>query len=53
MIEDAGGEVKSSVGRGLDYLVQANPSSVSSKTKKAEEYGVEIISEEQLLKMVR
>jgi DNA ligase (NAD+) len=51
-IEAAGGEVKSSVGKGLTYLVQADPSSQSSKTKKAEKYGTEVISEEQLMEMM-
>ena len=51
-IEAAGGEVKSSVGKGLDYLVQADPSSTSSKTKKAEKYGTEVISEEHLMDMM-
>jgi len=51
-IEAAGGEVKSSVGKGLSYLVQADPSSASSKTKKAEKHGVEVISEESLMEMI-
>jgi len=37
-IEAAGGEFKSSVGKGLDYLIQADVSSTSSKTKKANEF---------------
>jgi DNA ligase (NAD+) len=49
--EAAGGEIKS-VGKGLTFLVQADPSSASSKTKKAEKYGVQIISEEQFMAMV-
>lgn len=48
-----GGEVKSSVGKGLDYLVQADPSSTSNKTKKAKKYGTEVISEEEFLNMLR
>lgn len=52
MIVEQGGVTKSSVGKGLNYLVQSDTSSVSGKTKKAEKYGVEIISEEQLLDMM-
>jgi DNA ligase (NAD+) len=51
-IEAVGGEVKSSVGKGLNYLVQADPSSQSSKTKKAEKYGTKVISEEELMEML-
>jgi DNA ligase (NAD+) len=43
-IERLGGTVKSGVSRGLTFLVQADPLSVSGKTKKAEEYGIAIIS---------
>jgi len=46
-IEDAGGEVKSGVGRGLDYLVK-NDSSQSSKTQKAARYGTQVITEDML-----
>jgi DNA ligase (NAD+) len=51
-IEEAGGEVKSSVGRGVNYLVQADPSEESSKAKKAKSLGTQIISEEQLYGMM-
>jgi len=51
-IEAAGGEIKSSVGAGLSYLVQADPSSESSKTKKAEKHGTEVISEEHLMELM-
>lgn len=43
-IESLGGIIKSGVSKDLDFLVQADPLSVSSKTKKAEEYGVRVIS---------
>ena len=39
-----GGVIKSGVSRGLTFLVQADPLSVSGKTRKAEEYGTSIIS---------
>ena len=51
-IEKAGGENKGSVGRGVTYLVQADPTSTSSKTEKAQKVGTLIISEDQLWKMI-
>lgn len=51
-IEERGGEIKSGVSKGLTYLVQADPLSVSGKTKKAEEYGVNIISLEFLKQVI-
>jgi NAD-dependent DNA ligase len=47
-IERLGGEIKSGVTKGLSFLVQADPLSVSSKTQKAESYGIPIISIEYL-----
>lgn len=52
-IERLGGVVKSGVSRGLTYLVQKDPLSQSSKTRKAEQYGVQIISVDYLGKVVR
>lgn len=43
-IEALGGELKSGVSKTLNYLVQKDPTSRSSKTIKAEQYGVRIIS---------
>lgn len=43
-IERLGGTIKSSVSKTLSYLVQADPTSMSNKTKKAEEYEIPIIS---------
>lgn len=43
-IERLGGSLKSGVSKGLDFLVQKDPLSVSNKTIKAEQYGVQIIS---------
>jgi DNA ligase (NAD+) len=51
-IEAAGGTVKSSVGKGLTYLVQADPSSTSDKTQKAEKFGTKIISEDELMALM-
>lgn len=47
-----GGTLKSGVSKGLHYLVQKDPLSASNKTKKAEEYGVKIISIDKLKEMV-
>ena len=52
-IEAAGGEFKSSVGKGLNFLVIADPNSNSSKAQKARKLGTECISEEQLVEMMR
>lgn len=52
-IEAAGGEVKSSVGKGLTYLVQADASSTSSKTEKAQKYGTRILAEDKLWEMMK
>lgn len=50
--EEAGFEVKSGVSRGLTYLVTNDPSSGSSKNKKAKELGTKIITEEEFLKLL-
>lgn len=46
-IESKGGVIKSSVGRGLTYLVCKDPSSGSDKIKKATSYGTKILSVEE------
>lgn len=51
-VEAAGGECKSSVGKGVSYLVQADENSTSSKTEKAKKCGTEIISENKLWEMI-
>ena len=51
-IEAAGGENKGSVGKGVTYLVQADPTSQSSKTEKAKKVGTQIISEKRLWEMI-
>lgn len=51
-IEAAGGEVKSSVGKGLGYLVMADANSNSSKAKKARKLGTECIDEQELARMM-
>jgi len=52
LVKNLGGEVKSSVSKGLTYLVQANPQSVSSKSTKALKYGTKVIGEREFLDLV-
>ena len=52
LVRNNGGSVFTDVKKGLDYLVQADPNSQSSKTKKALSLGVKIISEDDFFKMV-
>jgi DNA ligase (NAD+) len=52
LVEDLGGEVKTSVSKGLDYLVQANANSASTKSKKAREYGTKVIGEQEFFTLV-
>ena len=53
MASDAGGTVKGSVGKGLTYLVIADPNSTSSKAIAARKNGTKCISEEDFLAMVK
>lgn len=50
-IVENGGIVKTSVGKGLTYLVMADPASGSTKAKAAAKNGTQCISEDALLKM--
>ena len=52
MVTDNGGAV-SSVKKGLTFLVQADPSSKSSKSVKAKSLGIAIITPEEFLEMVK
>ena len=52
MAADAGGDVKSSVGKGLTYLVIADPNSTSSKAVTARKFGTTLISEDDFLNLV-
>ena len=52
MVTDNGGTV-SSVKKGLTFLVQADPSSKSSKSVKAKSLGIAIITPEEFLEMVK
>lgn len=53
MAADAGGDVKSSVGKGLTYLVIADPNSTSSKATAARKLGTKLISEDEFLDLVK
>ena len=53
MAAGAGADVKSSVGKGLTYLVIADPSSTSSKAQAARKLGTKLISEEDFLELVK
>jgi DNA ligase (NAD+) len=47
-----GAQSKSSVVKGLSYLVTNDPSSGSSKNKKARELGIPVIDEEEFLELI-
>jgi DNA ligase (NAD+) len=49
----AGHRYEESYRKGLSYLVTANPAVLSSKTKKAQKDGVEVISADQLLALIK
>ena len=53
MVKEKGGTVKSSVVKGLSYLVTNDTTSGSSKNKKAAELGVPVINEEEFLALVK
>jgi len=52
LVEDAGGDIKKSVGRGLDYLILSDPDSTSSKAQAARKIGTKVISEDEFIKMI-
>ena len=52
LVTENGGENKSGVSNNLTFLVQADPESQSSKTKKAAAAGVEILSEVKFFEML-
>lgn len=53
MVLDAGGTNKSSVGKGLAYLVIDDTSSTSSKAVAARKIGTSLLSEDEFLKLVQ
>lgn len=52
MVFDAGGEVRSSVNSGLDYLVISDPNSTSSKAQKARKLGTKLVGEQEFLDLM-
>jgi len=52
-IEDAGGEYRTSVKKGLSYLVAADIESTSGKATKARKLGIPIIDEEELEELLQ
>jgi DNA ligase (NAD+) len=53
MATDAGADIKSSVGKGLTYLVIADPASTSSKAVSARKLGTLLISEQDFLNLLK
>lgn len=53
MVESNGGRVLSSVTKELNYLVIADPQSTSSKAVKARQYGTKLITEDDLVALLR
>lgn len=52
LVEAQGGDVKKSVGKGLQYLVLADLNITSGKTKAAIKFGTKCISEEDFMRMI-
>ena len=52
MIEAAGGKVASAVSSKTDYLINNDSTSETAKNKKAKELGVQIITEQEFLKLL-
>lgn len=51
LVKNKGGTIKTSVVKGLSYLVTNDTTSGSSKNKKAQEAGIPVISEEEFLSL--
>lgn len=51
-IEGEGGKVAGSVSGSTDYLITNNPNSGSAKNRAAREHGVEIITEDDIVRMI-
>ncbi|MFH1973054.1 MAG: NAD-dependent DNA ligase LigA [Patescibacteria group bacterium] len=52
LVRDLGGEIKTGVSKGLNYLVQADSTSMSNKAQKARKYGTAVIGEEEFFELV-
>lgn len=53
MAAEQGADVKNSVGKGLTYLVIADPNSTSSKAQAARKLGTKLITEDEFLDLVK
>lgn len=53
MAADAGADIKASVGKGLTYLVIADPNSTSSKAVTARKLGTTLLSEEDFIELLK
>ena len=53
MIEDSGHIWKNSVNKELDYLILKDKNSLSTKTKKAKQLGIDCINEEDLIHLLK
>jgi len=53
IVEKQGGVIKTSVSKGLTYLVQANPQSTSTKSQKAQSLGTKVIGEDEFLELAQ
>ena len=52
-IENYGGKVIKAISNNVNYLINNDINSTSTKNKKAKELGIEIISEDDLIKMTK
>lgn len=53
LIQSKGGVIKTSVGKGLTYLITNSPDSGTTKNKKAQALGTKIITEAQLMELMK
>jgi len=53
LLSDRGAEIRSSVSKGLSFLIQADASSTSSKSEKAKKLGTKVIGEAELWEMLK
>ena len=52
LVVENGGKAVGDVSKGLDFLVLADPSSSSSKARKARDLGTQLLSEEEFFDLV-
>ena len=52
MIEAAGGKIVTAISKSTDYLIVKDKNETSTKIEKANEFGVQIMSKEELEKLV-